>query len=135
MENAGLRQRRVFSAAVKKQAVQDIERGKINVSGVSREYGVSRQAVYEWLQKFSTTLQPSQTIVVQMESEQYKRKELEAKIQELEAALGRKQMEVEYLDKLIELAGKELGMDVKKSFVGASLNGLKGKAVLKGGSK
>jgi hypothetical protein len=63
-----------------------------------------------------------------MESEQYRSRELEEKIRELEAALGRKQMEIDYLDKLLEIAGKELKIDLKKSFVTQRLNGSRGKA-------
>ncbi len=36
-----------------------------------------------------------------MDSEQYRSKELEKRITELEAALGRKQLEIDYLNKLI----------------------------------
>jgi transposase-like protein len=127
MGKTGLRQRRIFSEAVKKKAVKDIEKGVINVVGVCREYGVSGTSVYKWLKKFSTYLQPSQTIVVEMESEQYKRRELEEKLQELEAALGRKQMEIDYLNRLLDLAGKEFQVDLKKNFTGKHLNGIEGK--------
>ena len=83
---------------------------------VSREYQVSYQAVYAWLRKFSSNLYPT-TIVVQMKSEQYKTKELEKRIADLEAALGRKQMEIDFLNKMIEIADKDLGTDIKKNIV------------------
>jgi hypothetical protein len=51
-----------------------------------------------------------------MESEQYRSKELEKKVAELEAAVGRKQMEIDFLNKLIEIAGDELKVDLKKNF-------------------
>ncbi|MEJ7684020.1 MAG: hypothetical protein WKG06_40435 [Segetibacter sp.] len=109
-----LRPRRVFSDKLKKKIVKDIEQGKVNVTGASREYEISIQSVYCWLKKFSTHLHPSTTLVMQMDSEQYRSKELEKKVAELEAALGRKQMEVDYLNKLIEIAGEDLGSDLKK---------------------
>ena len=43
-----------------------------------------------------------------------KLKALEAKIKELEGVVGRKQMSIDYLEKMIELAGEELGVDIKK---------------------
>jgi molecular chaperone GrpE (heat shock protein) len=49
-----------------------------------------------------------------MESEQEKTKKLQSRIDELERALGRKQMELDYLNKLIELEGERLGEDLKK---------------------
>jgi len=110
-----LRQRRIFSDKLKKKIVKDIERGKVSVTAVSREYQVSIASIYLWLKKFSSHLHSSTTLVMQMDSEQYRSKELEKKVMELEAALGRKQMEVDYLNKLIEIAGEELGTDIKKN--------------------
>jgi transposase-like protein len=110
-----LKPRRIFSDKLKKKIVKDIEQGKVNVLGASREYEVSEVAVYKWLKKYSAHLHPSTTLVVQMDSEQYRSKELEKKVAELEAALGRKQMEIDYLNKLIEIAGQDIGIDLKKN--------------------
>lgn len=110
-----LKPRRIFSDKLKKKIVKDIDQGKVNVTGVSREYAISIQSVYRWLKKFSTHLHPSTTLVMQMDSEQYRSKELEKKVTELEAALGRKQLEIDYLNKLIEIAGEDLGTDLKKN--------------------
>jgi len=110
-----LKPRRIFSDKLKKKIVQDIEKGKVNVLGVCREYSVSNAAVYKWLKKFSAHLHPSPTLVMQMDSEQYRSKELENKVAELEAALGRKQMEIDYLNKLIEIVGQDLNVDLKKN--------------------
>lgn len=111
-----LRPLRVFSEALKRKIVEDIESGKVNVSSVSREYSVSYQAVYNWLNKYSRHLQSSPKMVIEMKSEGYKSKELEQRVKELEAALGRKQLEVDYLNKMIELGREELGIDLKKKF-------------------
>ena len=110
-----LRPRRIFSDKLKKKIVKDIEQGKVSVGGASREYEVSNVAVYRWLKKFSSHLHSSTTLVMQMDSEQYRSKELEKKVLELEAALGRKQLEIDYLNKLIELAGEDMGTDLKKN--------------------
>lgn len=110
-----LKPRRVFSEKLKKKIVKDIEQGKVNVLGASREYEVSLNSVYNWLKKFSAHLHPSTTLVMQMDSEQYRSRELEKKVSELEAALGRKQLEIDYLNKLIEIAGEDMGIDLKKN--------------------
>jgi transposase-like protein len=110
-----LKPRRVFSDKLKKKIVQDIERGKVNVTGVCREYEVSNVAVYKWLKKYAAHLHPSTTLVMQMDSEQYRSRELEKKVSELEAALGRKQLEIDYLNKLIAIAGEDMGIDLKKN--------------------
>lgn len=117
-----LKPRRIFSNKLKRKIVKDIEQGKVNVTGVCREYQVSNVSVYVWLKKFSSHLHPSSTLVMQMDSEQYRTKELEKKIAELEAALGRKQMEIDYLNKLIDIAGKDLAVDLKKN-INTSVSG------------
>ena len=127
--NVSLRLRRIFSDALKKKIVKDIESGKVNVLGVSREYEVSLNAVYMWLKKYSAILHPTTTIVTQMESEQYRTKELEKKIAELEAAVGRKQLEIDFLNKLIEIADQDMGTDIKKN-IGTHV--LAGTAKIKG---
>ena len=76
---------------------------------------VCGQTVYNWLHKYSRHLQSGKTLVIQMESEQYRSKELEKRVTELEAALGRKQLEIDFLNKLIEIAGDELKVDLKKN--------------------
>lgn len=111
-----LRQARVFSEALKKKAVKDIETGKVSVSVVCREYDVSSTSVYKWLNKYSRHLQSGKKLVLQMDSEAYKTKELEKRIMELQAALGRKQLEVDFLNQMIEQGKKELGVDLKKKF-------------------
>lgn len=110
-----LRPRRIFSEQLKKKIIKDIDEGKTNVTGAGREYQVSNVAIYRWLKKYSAHLHPSTTIVMQMESEQYRSRELEKKIAELESVIGRKQMEIDYLNKLIEVVGKDLSIDLKKN--------------------
>jgi transposase-like protein len=124
-----LGQLRHFSEAVKRQTVKDIEQGKCTVLEASRELSVSLTSVYNWVYKFSGYLQKSRKLVMEDDSEMYKTKVLEAKLRAAEAALGRKQMEVEILNKVIELAGAELNMDLKKSF---SIPVLNGTAAIKG---
>ena len=110
-----LRPRRIFSVELKKKIIKDIDEGKTNITGAGWEYQVSNVAIYRWLKKYSAHLHPSTTIVMQMDSEQYRSRELEKKIAELESVIGRKQMEIDYLNKLIELSEKDLGIDLKKN--------------------
>ena len=101
-----LRQRRLFSETVKKQVVQDIERGKCTVLEASREFLVSDVSIYRWIHRYSLYLKKNKALVVENKSEVYRSKELAKRIQELEAALGRKQMEIDLLDKVIDLANE-----------------------------
>lgn len=109
-----VRQQRFFSEEIKRQVVKDIENGKASVTAASRDLAISLQTVYRWLNRYSRHLQSSKRIVVESKSEAYKTKELEKRIQELEAALGRKQLEIDFLNKMIEKGKEELGIDLKK---------------------
>lgn len=116
-------QRRIFSEAFKQQKVQLIVEKKISVKDVSDLYGVSKMSVYRWLYQYSPHHQQGSIQVVQMESEASKTKQaLEAQAQ-LERALGRKQLEVEYLEALLEKASEALKIDIKKNFGSVPSNG------------
>lgn len=112
-----LKQARVFSLEVKKVVVKDIESGRCTVRQVSRELLVSEQSVYRWLGQYSRYLHNNKRLVVEDNSEAYRTKKLEERIQELEAALGRKQMEIDLLSKVIDLASQEYHIDLKKSLL------------------
>ncbi len=81
------------------------------------------QSVYLWVYKYSGYLQKNKVLIVEDKSESYQTKVLEAKLRQAEAALGRKQMEPDLLNKLIELAGAELGVDLKKNFSNPASSG------------
>jgi transposase len=115
-KQSSLRLRRTFSNDLKIQIVRDLEKGKSTVASVKREYEVSGASVYNWLNKYSRHLHSNHPIVMQKDSEAYKTKELEKRIKELEAALGRKQMEIDFLNQMIEQGKEELGVDLKKKF-------------------
>lgn len=111
-----LRLRRTFSYDLKIQIVRDLEKGKATVTSVMREYDVGSASVYRWLNKYSRHLHSNHPVVMQKDSEAYKTRELEKKIKDLEAALGRKQMEIDFLNRMLEQGKEELGIDLKKKF-------------------
>jgi transposase-like protein len=123
MRKKGLRQVRIFSEPLKRQMVSDIESGKVSVLAASRELKVSIQTVYRWLNRYSRHLQSSRRMVMEMKSESNQTKELQQRIMELEAALGRKQLEIDYLNKMIEIGSQETGVDLKKKFDTPPFNG------------
>jgi len=118
-----LKPRRIFSEELKREIVFQIEKNKISVSSASREYGVHRSAIYNWLNKYSRTLKGGQVIVVEKESEQRKNEELRAKIADLERIVGQKQMEIDFLNKVIEIGSQEVKIDIKKKFGGKPSTG------------
>lgn len=111
-----LRPRRVFSEEAKRAIVKEIESGKLSVRQAHQEYTVSSQSIYNWLYKYSRYLQKNKVMVIQEQSEGSRSKELEKRIKELEAALGRKSLEVDVLNTLIEIANDKMNIDIKKNF-------------------
>lgn len=111
-----LRQQRVFSEDFKKRKVQELIEKQITVSGLARLYGITRTSVYNWLYLYSPNHQRGTTLVAQMESESYKTKRLQQQVAELERIVGQKQLEIDFLGKLLEIGSQELGFDLKKNF-------------------
>ena len=118
-----IRQRRIFSEEFKRRKVQQIVAKMIAISDVTELYGVSRMTVYRWLYRYSPHHQKGTSQVVQMESEEYKTKQLLQKVAELERSVGQKQLQIDYLEKLIEVSGSELKVDLKKKFSERPSNG------------
>ena len=111
-----LRLSRVFSDTFKRQKVKEIDQGLYSVTEVSKLYKVSKQSVYRWLYKYSINHQKGVRQVVEMESEAQKTKALLARVAELEQVIGQKQLQIDFLEKLVEVSSAELQMDIKKNF-------------------
>lgn len=111
-----IRTLRVFSDEFKREKVAQISAGEISIQALSKLWGVSLNSVYKWVYKYSPDHKKGTTMVVQKDSEATKLIELQKKIAELERAVGQKQMVIDYQDKLIEIASKELDFDIKKNF-------------------
>lgn len=111
-----LRKNRQYSDEFKKQIVADFESGEYSVRQISKLHGIANAVIYRWIYKFSTFNEKGFRIVEMKDSSAKKMKELEARIKELEAAVGRKQIQVDYYEKMIELAKTELDIDIKKNY-------------------
>jgi transposase len=112
--NLKIRERRNFSEALKRQIVLDLESKVTRIQESCELYNVDRTSIYRWLYKYSLHHKKGMIQVVQMESEAEKSKQLYSRVKELEAVVGRKQLEIHYLDRLIDLASDELEYDFKK---------------------
>jgi transposase-like protein len=118
-----IRPRRIFSKELKQSLVRQIEQGKIRILDVSKEYEVSLASIYNWINKYARASKRAETIVIQKDSEEQKNIELRKRIAELERIVGQKQMEVDFLNKLIEFGSQETKLDIKKKFGGKLSNG------------
>jgi len=111
-----LRKQRKYSEEFKRKIVADFESGRFSVLQLEKLHGVRGQIIYRWIYKFSTFNQQGTRIVEMKESSNKKMKELEARVKELERAVGRKQIKIDYLEKMMEIAKEELDIDIKKNF-------------------
>ena len=118
-----VRKLRFFSEEFKKAKVDDLVNKRISAREICELYGISRQSVYNWLYRYSPHHERSTKQVVEMESEAKRTKLLLHRVAELEGAIGRKQLKIDYLEKLIEIASKEIGYDLKKTFEPSSSSG------------
>lgn len=108
------RVRRYFSESFKRKKVEEIEKNLTKVSEICKEYQVSNVAVYKWIYKYSAMRKKAEKQVVESESDTRKLIELKEKIKELERIIGQKQVQLDFKDKMIELAEEEYRVDIKK---------------------
>jgi|SRR5690554_5730279 len=111
-----IRKRRKFSEEFKVRLVRDFESGKFSVNELSKLHGVHVQNIYKWIYKYSTFSEKGYRIIEMKDSSEKKVKELEKRIKELESVVGRKQIMIDYLEQMIEVAKDELDIDIKKNY-------------------
>lgn len=111
-----IRQRRIFSEEFKREKVKELTSGLCSISSFCKLWEVSNVAVYRWIWQYSPDYKKGTTMVIQKESEASKTAELLKNNANLERILGQKQLKIDYLERLIEIAGKELEIDLKKNF-------------------
>jgi transposase-like protein len=110
------RRRRSFSEEFKQKKVREIERKITTIAEVSRQYEVSETNVCRWVKKFGNNSMKGARTIVESESDTRQLLELKAKIAELERVIGQKQVQIEFRDKIIDLAEQAYGVDIKKKF-------------------
>lgn len=112
-------QRRVrhFSEEFKRKKVRELEMGQSKIAEIVREYEVTRNSVYNWMDKFGTMNKKKPIrLVVETESDTKRIIELKEQVANLERKLGQKQILIDFKDKMIELAEERYGVDIKKNF-------------------
>ncbi len=114
---------RYFSESFKRKKVREIEKNVSTVLEVSREYEVSTTAVYKWLDKYSHNRKRGVKQVVELMSDTRKIQELRNKIRDLEQLVGQKQFEIEFKNKMIDIAEEMYDIDIKKKLGSQPLPG------------
>jgi transposase-like protein len=111
-----IRKHRVYSEEFKRGIVGSFESGEFSVLQLQKLYGIKNGVIYSWIYKFSVFNEKGCRIVEMKDSNQSKLKELAKKVKELERIVGQKQIAIDYLEKMIELAKSELNIDLKKNY-------------------
>ena len=106
---------RIYSEDFRLKIVKFYESGKHTVRELEKIYDISNPTIYKWIYKYSTYNKKSIKVVELKDSQMHKLKELQSRIAELERALGQKQMNIDYLEKMIELAKEQYDIDIKKN--------------------
>lgn len=88
----------------------------MSVPQMQRHYGVANALIYQWIYKYSTYNEKNVRIVEPKDSQTHQLKQLQQQVKDLEQAVGQKQMRIDYLQKMLELASEEYGIDLKKNF-------------------
>ena len=107
---------RYFSESFRISKVREIEQNLTTVLEVSRGYEVSTTAVYKWLYRYSGLRKKGIKQVIELMSDTKKIEALKRKIAELEQTVGQKQILLEFQEKMLELASREVGFDLKKKY-------------------
>src|SRR5690606_716748 len=111
-----IQKRRVYSEEFKKELVALFESGKFSVIQLEKLYGVNGVSLYRWIYKYSSFNKKGYRVVEMKQSSSNKLRELEQKLKDLERLVGQKQIKIDYLEKMIDLANDELDIDIKKNY-------------------
>jgi len=111
-----IRKSRCYSEDFKRTIVKEFESGSFSVLQLGKLHGVDFQTIYNWIYKYSSNNERSVRIVEMKDSSSKKLKDLENKVKDLERAVGQKQIYIEYMEKMIDIAKEDLGIDIKKNY-------------------
>ena len=111
-----LKRSRTYSVGFKRSLVKEFERGDYSVNELAKLHHVNYQTIYRWIYKYSTSGKPPTEIVEMKDSSTKKLKDLEDKVKELERKVGQKQIYIDYLEKMMDIAKEDLGLDIKKNY-------------------
>ena len=117
------RRRRRFSPSFKEKKVREIQQKQTTISQVCRQYQVAQITVYRWISAYGDSYQKESRMIVELESDTRIILEQRKRIAELERIIGQKQVQLDFTEKMIELAEETYGVDIKKKFNSGPLSG------------
>ena len=106
-----------YSQNFKDAVLKEVRKGKLGIVDISRLYNVSFVTVYKWMKENGIDNPDKEMIYVDLQDHKGsldKIRELEDKIQTLQAALSDKILENCALEAMINVVKKKYGIDLKK---------------------
>lgn len=110
-----IRKHRRFSEEFKREMVTLFESGQYSVVQLEKLYNIDNPLLYRWIYKYSKYNEKGVRVVEMKDSQLQKIKELEEKVKLLEQTVGQKQIKIDYLEKMIDLASEDYKIDIKKN--------------------
>jgi transposase-like protein len=109
-----------YSEAFKLKVLKEIESGQITQSQAVKKYGITHDAtVHYWIKKYSKHHLLQRVVRIEMPNEIKQSeiiKQLKEEKRKLESALAQTQVKLIVYETLVDVAGRELNMDLKKTF-------------------
>ncbi len=105
-----------YSQALKQQVVREYESGA-SIYSLRNKYGINgHNTVKRWIEQYGRSGYRSEVVVIQSVEDQLSVKAMKGRISELESALAESVLENRMLTATLEVASRELKLDLKKSF-------------------
>lgn len=112
-----------YSLAFRQKVVSEIESGKLSISEARKLYDINGcETIQCWIKKMGKNQLLSKVVRIEMIDETNQLRELNRQIKELESALAQAYVKNLSLEKIIEIASKEYGEDIKKKYDTKALN-------------
>lgn len=116
MTNEGRRILR-YSLAFKQKVVKEIEEGKLSISESKKLYNIKGGGTLQgWIKKMGKNHLLNKVVKVALTDEVNILKQTEKEKQELETALAQAHLRILSLEKILEIAGRNYGEDIKKKY-------------------
>lgn len=106
-----------YSLAFKQKVVREIEEGKLSQSEASKLYNIKGgSTIQKWIKKMGKNYLLNKIVRIELTDEVNMLKQREKEKRELESALAQAHLKIMSLEKMLELAGREYGEDIKKKY-------------------
>lgn len=106
-----------YSSAFKSKVVSEIDRCKYSIATARRIYDITGNGTIErWIRQLGKNHLVGKVVRVETRDERSKLRQLQEDKQRLESALANEHLRVLALESMLDLASKEMGVDLKKKY-------------------